>query len=82
MSDHAGNLSHQGPAEVGDFVWFDDGAYQCTTHFACAGFVVKDNRIVAIAPILRKRFWGYWQLMAKKVGTCMCPNCFAMRIAP
>lgn len=82
MSDRAGNLSHQAPAEVGDVVGFDDGLYQCTTHFACAGFVVKDNRIAAIAPILRKRFWGYWQLTARKVGPCPCQNCIIERIVP
>lgn len=36
-----------------------DGVYQVTTNYLCAGFVVRDGRIVDCAPILRKRL-PYW----------------------
>jgi len=36
-----------------------DGLYQVTNPYLCAGFVVKNGKVVACAPILRKRlpFW-------------------------
>jgi hypothetical protein len=49
-------------------VGFDDGLYQVKTHYLCAGFVVKDHVVVAIAPILVKRFYTYWQTIARRVG--------------
>lgn len=36
-----------------------DGLYQVTTSWMCAGFVVKEGRIVEAAPILRKKL-KYW----------------------
>lgn len=41
-----------------------DGLYQVTTSYLCAGFVMKGGRIVAIAPILVKK-WSYWKTIAK-----------------
>jgi len=40
-----------------------DGLYRVTTSYLCAGFVMKDNRVVSIAPILVKKF-AYWQTIA------------------
>lgn len=36
-----------------------DGLYQVTTPYLCAGFVVKDGKIIACAPIFKKRI-SYW----------------------
>jgi hypothetical protein len=44
-----------------------DGLYRVVTSYLCAGFVVKDHAVVAVAPILVKRF-TYWQSMARRVG--------------
>lgn len=41
-----------------------DGLYQVTTMYLCAGFVVKDGKIVRCAPILKKRM-SYWITIAK-----------------
>jgi len=45
-----------------------DGLYQVTTSYLCAGFVIKDNKPVIIAPILIKKF-SYWKTIAKKINT-------------
>lgn len=45
-----------------------DGLYQVTTPYLCAGFIVQAGVVVAIAPILRKRF-DYWWTVAVRVGT-------------
>lgn len=42
-----------------------DGVYRVETAFLCAGFVVKDNRVVECAPILRKRL-DYWKAVARR----------------
>lgn len=36
-----------------------DGLYQVTTRYFCAGFIVKDGKVVDAAPILWKRI-NYW----------------------
>ena len=51
-----------------DIIGLDDGLYRVETNILCAGFVVKDNVVVACAPILRKRLKWYWVLYAKKVA--------------
>ena len=45
-----------------------DGLYRVTTSYFCAGFVIKDNEVIMIAPILRKKF-HYWKTIAKFVGS-------------
>jgi hypothetical protein len=44
-----------------------DGLYQVTTPYLCAGFVVREGRVISCAPILRKRF-PYWWTQAVKVS--------------
>ena len=44
-----------------------DGLYQVTTNYLCAGFVVKNGKVVTMAPILRKRI-EYWKTVAKRIG--------------
>jgi len=40
-----------------------DGLYRVTTATVCAGFVVEHGRVVACAPILRRRL-DYWRRVA------------------
>lgn len=44
-----------------------DGVYQVTTPYLCAGFVVENGKVVACAPILRKKF-AYWRTVAVRIG--------------
>lgn len=44
-----------------------DGLYQVTYKGICAGFVVKDGKIVQCAPILRKRI-SFWISKAKLIS--------------
>lgn len=45
-----------------------NGLYQVTTNYFCAGFVVKDNKIIQCAPILRNKI-NYW--VTKAVFVCL-----------
>jgi hypothetical protein len=45
-----------------------DGLYQVTTSYLCAGFVVRDGKVVDCAPILRKRL-SYWLTLAVRIGS-------------
>lgn len=47
--------------------------YQVTTSYLCAAYVVKDGRVVACAPILRKRL-AYWMTVAVRVQPPPCPS--------
>jgi hypothetical protein len=44
-----------------------DGLYQVTTRYLCAGFVVKGGKVVDCAPILRRKL-GYWVKIAQRIG--------------
>lgn len=44
-----------------------DGLYQVTTSYLCAGFVIEGGKMVACAPILRRKL-GYWMTVAERVG--------------
>lgn len=46
-----------------------DGLYRVVRGSICAGFVMKDGRLVEgmIAPVLRKKF-PYWKTIATRVG--------------
>lgn len=44
----------------------EDGLYRVATKYLCAGFVIKDNKLIAIAPILKKKF-NYWKTIAKRI---------------
>ena len=44
-----------------------DGIYQVTRYQICAGFIVRGGRIVACAPILRKRL-GWWASQGVWIG--------------
>ncbi len=44
-----------------------DGLYRVETPRLCAGFVVERGRVVACAPILRRRL-GYWMTLAVRLG--------------
>lgn len=44
-----------------------DGLYRVVTSYLCAGFVVRDGRVVECAPVLRKRL-AYWRTVARRVG--------------
>lgn len=41
-----------------------DGLYQVITSYLCAGFIVKDGKIIHCAPILKKKI-NYWITKAK-----------------
>lgn len=43
-----------------------DGLYQVAASYFTAGFVIKDGKVIACAPILRKRF-DYWKTQAKLI---------------
>lgn len=40
-----------------------DGLYQVTTKWFCAGFVIEGGRVTLCAPILRKKF-EFWMKQA------------------
>lgn len=40
-----------------------DGLYRVTTNYLCAGFIVKDGKIISCAPILRNKI-NYWITIA------------------
>jgi len=44
-----------------------DGLYQVTTSYLCAGFIVKDGKVVDCAPILKKKI-SYWKTVAKWIS--------------
>jgi len=44
----------------------EDGFYQVTTPYLCAGFIVENNRIIRCAPILKKNI-NYWKSKAKRI---------------
>jgi hypothetical protein len=44
-----------------------DGLYQVTSPHLCAGFIVKNGKVVHCAPILRKRL-AYWLTVAKRIS--------------
>ena len=41
----------------------EDGLYQVTTPYLCAGFVVKHGKVVLCAPILKSKI-SYWMTQA------------------
>ena len=43
-----------------------DGLYRVTTAYLCAGFVVENGRVVACAPILRRKL-SYWKTIAVRI---------------
>jgi len=44
-----------------------DGLYRVATRYLCAGFEVKNGKVVAVAPILRKKL-DYWKTVAVRVN--------------
>lgn len=44
-----------------------DGLYQVTTSYLCAGFIVEQGKVVACAPILRRKL-RYWTKVATLVA--------------
>lgn len=45
-----------------------DGLYQVTTKYLCAGFVIQGGKVVQCAPILRKKL-TYWLTVAKRISS-------------
>ena len=45
----------------------NDGLYQVTTSYLCAGFVVENRRVTMCAPILRQRL-DYWKTIAVRIA--------------
>lgn len=43
-----------------------DGLYRVRTPYLCAGFVVKNGRVVYCAPVLRNRL-PYWKTVAQRM---------------
>ena len=43
-----------------------DGLYRVQTSYLCAGFVMKDGKVVRCAPILNRKI-SYWQSIARRV---------------
>ena len=60
---------------------FPDGLYQVKTSYLCAGLVIEGRKVVACAPILRKRL-PYWLTKAKLVSTCGRTVAKADRLLP
>lgn len=48
-------------------VRLEDGTYQVTMPYFCAGFTVVGGEVVRCAPILRLKL-AYWMTKAKKVA--------------
>ena len=44
----------------------DNGLYRVKTKYFCAGFVIENNRITMIAPILNKKI-EYWKTIAVRI---------------
>ncbi len=44
----------------------EDGLYQVTTKYLCAGFIVEKGKIIKCAPILRKNI-NYWITIARRI---------------
>ena len=44
-----------------------DGLYRVKTKYLCVGFVIENNRITMIAPILRKKI-EYWKTIAVRIN--------------
>lgn len=44
-----------------------DGLYRVSTHYLCAGFVIRHGRVVMCAPILRGKF-EYWATIARRIS--------------
>jgi len=44
-----------------------DGLYQVKYKGICAGFVVSAGKVIACAPILRKRF-KFWKTIAQRLS--------------
>lgn len=45
----------------------NDGVYQVTTPYLCAGFVVRNGQVTMCAPILKRKL-PYWKTVAKRIG--------------
>jgi hypothetical protein len=44
-----------------------DGLYQVTYKGICAGFLIKDRKLMKCAPILRRNF-DFWKTIEKRIG--------------
>lgn len=44
-----------------------NGLYQVTMPYLCAAFEIQGGKVIACAPILRKRL-DYWKTIAVKIG--------------
>ena len=44
-----------------------DGLYRVTTRYLCAGFAIEHGRVVACAPILRRKL-AYWMTQAERIA--------------
>jgi hypothetical protein len=44
-----------------------DGLYRVTTRYLCAGFVIKEDKIIVCAPILKHKI-SYWKTVAIRIG--------------
>ena len=43
----------------------EDGLYQITTSYLCAGFVIENGELIACAPILKKNFKSFKHIAIK-----------------
>jgi len=43
-----------------------DGLYQVNYKGICAGFEIKNGKVINIAPILKKKF-NFWKTIAKRI---------------
>jgi hypothetical protein len=44
-----------------------DGLYRVKASYLCAGFVIKDGRVIECAPILKNKI-NYWKTIAKHIA--------------
>jgi len=44
----------------------EDGLYRVTTRYLCAGFIIKNNKVIKCASILRKKL-KYWKTISIKI---------------
>jgi hypothetical protein len=49
-----------------DRIDLQDGLYRVIYGSICAGFIIKEGRLVECAPVLVKKF-GFWKTMAVRI---------------
>ena len=48
-------------------IFLKDGLYRVCNKYLCAGFIIKDPRVIRYAPILKKKI-EYWKQIAVRIS--------------